>query len=306
MKKKFGEQTQLWTLSKYLIRFKFICVILFVSMFQAIADSNNSYSQNVRLDLHLKNANLEQVIWAMQKQSEFTFFYSNDEVSKVKGLDIDMDNVKAEDVLNVCLNGTGLKYEIVNKTIIIKAEENLETRNAKAIPSNQNAQQQKRQISGTVIDSKGLPLPGVTIVVKGTTTGTITDMDGKYTISVPVSAKTLVFSFVGMQTREITISGENVYNVRLAEEIASIDEVVVVGYGAQKKQSVVGSIATVSEKDLQRRGGVYNLTQAISGQMPGITVMEISGEPGRNEPQILVRGMSTWNGSSKTRCPVGM
>ncbi len=296
MKKKFEVQARLMkSLSKILIQIKASCIILLAFGFQAYAGSNLTYSQTVKLEIHLKNASLEQVIWTMEKQSDFNFFYSNSEVKSVKGLDIDLKDATAEDVLDLCLEGTGLTHEIVNKTIIIKAEAKVAS--PKTVSVSQNAQQTK-QISGSVTDAQGRTLPGATVMVKGTTIGVISDNDGKYVLSVPLTAKVLVFSFVGMQSQEFAIGNSNVYNVKLAESETGIDEVVIVGYGAQKKQSVVGSIATVSEKELKRRGGVYNLGQAISGQMAGITVMEISGEPGRNEPEIVIRGMSTWNGSA--------
>ena len=134
-------------------------------------------------------------------------------------------------------------------------------------------------------------------MIKGTTIGAITDLDGQFSLSVPVDAKLIGFSFTGMKAQEFTLAGKSKFDVTMTEETIGIDEVVVVGYGVQKKASVVASIATTTEKELKQRGGVYNLAQAISGQMAGVTVQEMSGEPGRNDPSILIRGMSTWNGS---------
>ena len=296
MKKKFEKHPHFMrVLLKYLIIMKAVWIIIVATALQLTAGTNLTYSQATRMDLHLKNADLEELIWTMKKQSEFNFFYSSEEIQSVKGLDVEMKKATAEDVLDQCLKGTGLTYEIVHKTIIIKKDN-------KAVPvkidlPTQAEQQKKRIISGSVRDEKGIQLPGVTVILKGTPLGVATDIEGKYSFSVPLEAKTLVFSFIGMQSKEITIGIGNTYDVILAESKENLEEVVVVGYGAQKKQSVVGSIATVGSKELMQRGGVYNLGQAISGQMPGVTVMEISGEPGRNDPQILIRGMATWNGS---------
>ena len=160
-----------------------------------------------------------------------------------------------------------------------------------------NASAQQRNISGSVTGADKAPLPGVTVAVKGTTLGTTTDMQGKFTLSITATAKTLMFSFVGMQTQEVEIGPTNEYNVVLKESTIGLEEVVVVGYGAQKKQSVVGAVAVVADKELLRRGGVENMAQVISGQIAGVTVMERTGEPGREDPTILIRGMSSWNAS---------
>lgn len=296
MKKKFEKHPHFTgVLLKYLIIMKAVWIIIMATALQVTAGTNLTYSQATKMDLHLKNADLEELIWTMKKQSEFNFFYSSEEIQGVRGLDIEMKQATAEDVLDQCLKGTGLTYEIVHKTIIIKKDTKVVPREVD-LPL-QAEQPQKRIITGTVRDEKGLPIPGVTVIVKGTTVGNITDTEGNYSVSVPPTAKILAFSFVGMQSKEVIIGAGNSYNVTLSETKENLDEVVVVGYGAQKKQSVVGSIATVSSKELLKRGGVYNLAQAISGQMAGVTVMEVSGEPGRNDPQILIRGMSTWNGS---------
>ena len=153
-------------------------------------------------------------------------------------------------------------------------------------------------ITGQITDGKtGESLPGVNVVIEGTTTGVITDISGKFTIQVPNRDAVIVVSYIGFLAQKFPVKDVSVINVQLLQDVKAIDEVVVIGYGAQKKESVVGAIAVVSNKDLERRGGVYNLASAISGQIGGVTVMEQNGEPGRDDPQILIRGQSTWNGS---------
>lgn len=158
-----------------------------------------------------------------------------------------------------------------------------------------NALAQDRTISGIVTGEDNTPIAGVTITIPGSTLGTITDINGNFSIRVPVTTESLVFSFVGMETLELTLDTRNTYNVILVESTVSLEEVVVVGYGAQKKQSVVGSIAVVAEEELVRRVGGGNMGQILSGQISGVTVMERQGEPGKEDPQILIRGRSTWN-----------
>lgn len=166
--------------------------------------------------------------------------------------------------------------------------------------SKEGAGQQPLQktITGNVKDSQSMPLPGVSIIIKGTTTGTVTDANGNFSLKVPDDTRILVFSFVGMKTREIEITGKKSVHVVLQDENIGIEDVVVVGYGIQKKESVVGAIAVAGSETLERRGGVTNVSSALSGQIPGVTVLETTGQPGANDPTILIRGMSTWNNAT--------
>lgn len=153
-------------------------------------------------------------------------------------------------------------------------------------------------IKGKVVDNNGGdPLPGVNVIVKGSYAGTITDVDGNYTITVNNKDVVLVFSFIGYTSRELQVGSKTIINVTLSDDVKILDEVVVVGYGQQKKQTVVGAVSSVSNEVLQRTGGVTNLAQALSGQLSGVTTMLSTGEPGNDDPRILIRGMSTWNNS---------
>lgn len=158
--------------------------------------------------------------------------------------------------------------------------------------------QSTKRVSGTVTGDDGSTLPGVAIVAKGTEHGTITDIDGKFSLSVPQDAETLVFSFIGMETQEVAIGDRTTFSVTLGESTTTLQEVVVVGYGEQKKASVVGSIVQAKGEDLMRSGGVVNAAQAMTGQLPGVTVIQGTGEPGGDDPRILIRGQGTWNNSS--------
>ena len=156
---------------------------------------------------------------------------------------------------------------------------------------------QQKKLSGLVTGTDKAPLPGVSVVVKGTTVGTITDFDGKFTLSVPADTRILVFSFVGMKPQEVQIGNQTTLNVTLVEETVGLDEVVVVGYGIQKKESVVGAITQIDNQALMRAGN-SNVTSAITGKLSGVLTVQQTGEPGNNDSEIYVRGLSSWNGSS--------
>jgi TonB-dependent starch-binding outer membrane protein SusC len=151
---------------------------------------------------------------------------------------------------------------------------------------------QQNRISGTVTDAKGQPLAGVNVVVTGTTTGTLTDVSGKYTLEVPASAKSLSFSFIGMEAQEIAIGGTNLVDVKLTESAIGLDEVVVVGYGTQKKVNVIGSVTTISAKEIST-APISNISNALAGRLNGAVVQQSGGEPGNNAATILVRGNAT-------------
>ena len=156
-------------------------------------------------------------------------------------------------------------------------------------------------VTGTVTDQQGLPVIGATVVVKGTTMGTLTDGAGKYTLTnVPQNA-TLVISFIGMTLQEIPLNGQTKVDVVLKEATLTLEEVVVIGYGVQKKESVVGAISQTTSAQLQRTGNVTDLSQALTGQLPGVVTITSTGEPGGDisgnaATTIFIRGQNTWNG----------
>jgi TonB-linked SusC/RagA family outer membrane protein len=202
-----------------------------------------------------------------------------------------------------CCTQILLKIKLLSVVLLLSmasmaAEERLET--TKPVPATIPAEQQKK-ISGKVNDSAGDPIPGVTVVAKGTTVGTVTDMDGKFAISIPAEAKTLIFSFIGYETQEVPVGTQSTFNIKLNEVTVGVEEVLIVGYGSQKKETVVGSVAKVTNDELKRAGNSSDLRQALTGQVPGVVVLTTSGEPGgvltgESASNIFIRGQNTWNG----------
>ena len=156
---------------------------------------------------------------------------------------------------------------------------------------------QTTALSGTVTAEDGSPLPGVTVVIKGTSNGTITDFDGKYSLQLPEQTQTLVFSFVGMKTKEVNVEGRSVINVQLAEETIGLEEVVAVGYGVQKKVNLTGAVATMKGETITSKSA-SDVLSAMQGEMPGVAVLRSSGQPGSETSGIRIRGFSSVNSTS--------
>jgi len=191
-----------------------------------------------------------------------------------------------------------LTFFILVSMVFVRAGNNPEQTNPSDPASvSKVTQQQRKEISGIVKDTKGISIPGVSVAIKGTTTGTITNSDGKYTLNILSEGKFLVFSFVGMKTLEIPLGDKTTINVTMEETTEALEEVVIVGYGAQRKESVVGAISQVNSAALMR-GGNSSVTNAIAGKLSGVLTIQQTGEPGADQSEIIIRGLSSWNGSA--------
>ena len=155
--------------------------------------------------------------------------------------------------------------------------------------------QTKQKVTGKIVDALNNPVIGVTVTVKGTTIRAFSDINGLYSIELPPDNQILTYSFIGMINQEINVKGKSVVNVVMKDDAANLNEVVVVGYGTQKKPNVVGAITTVNNEVLERTGGVSSLGAALTGNLPGVITTASNGMPGEEDPQILIRGRSTWN-----------
>ncbi len=281
---------------KFVFMMGAIWIFILAAVIQVSAISTETYAQITKIDLKLHDASLEDVIWSVKKQTEFSFFYNSDDVRSVTGININMKAATAEDILRTVLSGSDLSFKIIHKTVIINREEKPQ---ATENPAGEQ-QPDTRPVTGVVKDATGMNIPGVSVIVKGTTIGTVTDVDGVYNLNVPPNS-TLIFSFVGMKKQEIALGAKTKLNVVLEEETFGLGEVVAVGYGVQKKESVVGSIVQTTEEDLKRAGNVSDLKQALTGQLPGLVTLTSSGEPGgittgESSTNMFIRGQNTWNG----------
>ena len=262
---------------KILLAMNLKLLLLLVSCFHVQA---SAWSQERLVDVEMRDATLEEVIWELERQSGFTFLYWTEDVRDVAGLTVEMRGRTVREVLDYCLKGTGLGYEVNADAVVIR-------RLAKEEPVG-------RKVEGVVKDASGMVLPGVSVLIKGTVIGVATDVDGRFELEVTTDTVTLVFSFVGMRTREVTWRGEPLLTVTLEEESAEMDEVVVTGYQTVSRRESASSISTVRAEEVMM-DGVASIDQMLQGRIPGVAVMMTSGEPSAT-PKIRIRGNATING----------
>lgn len=244
----------------------------------------NGYSQSKTLNLNMKNVGIIDVLEEIENQSDFYFLFNYEQIQKDKKVDINLTGKMVNEVLDVILEDTGLEYNIVERQIVISKGET-------------EAVLQQQSVSGTVKDESGEPVPGATVFIKGTSKGTITDMDGKFSLEVPADATTIVFSFVGLKTQEVAFSGQPIIDVTLQVDAIGIDEVVAIGYGTKKKSNLTGSVASVNAEQINMRA-TQSISSALSGTMSGVTVIQTSGAPGSQTGSITIRGKNSINGGS--------
>ena len=237
-------------------------LIVFLFFVSLIHVSASVYSQKTKLNIRVENASLQQVFKVLQDQSEFDFFYKNEQIPADARVSIQYQNESIEVILDKILSGTGLTYHVLDKDIVISA---------KGAAKGEIKGQQPKSVSGKVTDSSGMPMPGVSVVVKGTTNGIITDANGNYSLSnVPENA-TLQFSFVGMKGQEVAVADKSTVNITLTEDAIGIEEVVAIGYGVTKKSDLTGSVVSIDSKSLERQTAT-NVTELLRSALPGLNV----------------------------------
>jgi len=258
--------------------------LILLAVLQTFA--GNLYSQATALSLDLKNAAVETVLQQIEEQTDFYFLYSPSIVDVDRTVDISLDNSKIDEVLDALFNGTNVVYKIEDKQIVLSKEQESSTKE----------NQQQKKITGKVIDPKNQPVIGATVYIKGTTTGTLTDVEGKFTIPEVGENATLVFSFVGMKTVEVPVAGKTVINATLVEEFTGLEEVVAIGYGVQRKADLTGAASSITAENMNK-GAVTNPLQQIAGRAAGVNITQIGSEPGSN-PNVRIRGITSLIGGN--------
>ena len=212
--------------NKIISAMKITCTLIFTCL---INISASVYSQNAKLNIDVQEATIRDVFKLIEGQSEFRFFYNEDFTDLDKRISYNSNNANVEEILKVILEKSDVFYKVLDNNLIV-------------IAPSAELKRQGIPITGTITDAFGDPLPGVNVVVKGTSIGVVTDLNGRYSITVPNRDAILQFSFVGYVTQEVVIGAQNAININLSEDTKAIEEVVVVGYGTQKKSDLTGAI----------------------------------------------------------------
>lgn len=274
----FGEQKSPW-LRKTLLIMKIFVLLFLLGTIQSFA--NVAYSQRAKMSLSMENTTVHDVIAAIEKQGNYYFTYNLNQINVNRKVSIKVENNTISQILDRLFSENGIDYKIENNHIVLYKKAVLE----------EAAVKQQQSIQGTVFDEKGEPVIGASILEKGTTNGTITDLNGRFKLAIG-NGKELVVSYVGYITKTVKIENQSSIKIVLAEDSKALDEVVVIGYGTQKKSDVSGSVTTVSGDKLTKLP-TANAEAALQGMAPGLSVNFGSGAPGTSAT-LQVRGITTW------------
>ena len=242
--------------------------------------ATESYSQTVRISLNMKNSTVKEVLKKIENCSEFTFFYNDEIIDVDKRVTLNAEDLSISDILTTIL--PNCSYTISNKNIIITVKE-------------AGVHQQGKIVTGVVRDVNGEPVVGANVSVKGTTNGTITDMDGKFTLEGVSADSKLSVSYIGYMAQEIVVGNKGAFEIVLKDDTQALEEVVVVGYAAQKKVNLTGSVASLNFTDEKLSRPVTTIAASLSGMAAGVNVMNTSSQPNAEGSSILIRGVGTMN-----------
>lgn len=254
-------------------------IALFVFSFSLLA---SVHSQTMRININANNESTHSILEQIEQQTDYLFIYNTNEIDLNRKASVHAQDQTVMDVLSQIFRNTNIGYAIEGSNIMLmKKDEKAEQ------------QQDNNKVSGTITDKSGEPIIGANVVIKGTTNGTITDIDGNYTLNVPVSA-ILQISYIGYLTQDVPVNGKQQINIRLVEDTQQLDEVVVVGYGTQKKGELTSSISSIkSETFIQ--GSVQDAAQLLQGKVAGLGIVMPNGDP-TSSSQIVLRGIGSLKG----------
>lgn len=268
--------------SQFLLVMK-LTVVLFIAVLTNV--SAKSYSQVVTLKA--EKTSIEKILRIIEKQTGYHFFYDKQDLAKAGEITIDLEKIPLEKALEQSLKNQPLTYTIIQKTIVIKIKPQFEKE--KILPD--------QRVEGKVTDEQGVPLPGVSIRVKGTDIGAVTDQNGLYTITIPDSNSTLLFTYIGFKQEEVPVNSKSVINVLLVVEDTRLNEVVVIGYGSVKRRDLTGSVSQVKADQINAYPA-SGVVQALSGRASGVHVLQNTGAPGA-PVSVRIRGGNSIQGNNE-------
>ncbi len=258
------------------LKMKLTLLILLVCLMQVSA---SVYSQTTKLSFDFQGKKISDVLMQIEETTDFRFFYQREQVNVDRTVNLKVDNKRVDEVLEDLFKEQGISYKVMDDNLIL-------------LTANKTESKQEKDISGKVTNENGEPIPGVTILVKGTTNGTITDLDGNYSISDISLGTTLVYSFIGMKSKEIIIGSASVLNIVLKQELLGLDEVVVVGYGSMQKKDLTSAVSSVTSKDLVQ-GAVNSPIQMLDGKVSGVSISNPASADPNSSTDVQVRGASS-------------
>tara|TARA_R110002049_G_scaffold28018_5_gene96660 strand:+ start:2027 stop:5557 length:3531 start_codon:yes stop_codon:yes gene_type:complete len=282
----------LWNAIKFDLKMKLSFLFLILSLFQTNA---NTYSQKTKISLDEQERSIQAIFNKIEKITEFKFFFENEQFRLDKKVTIKVEKKHIDEVLQILFSDTDIDYERIEKQIILtkKIEKDKPKTSIKSIPNvEKKIKEQQREVSGVVLDQNGEPLPGASIVEKGTTNGTQSDFDGNFTLELLNDNVVLEISYIGFATKEVSVNGQSTINVELQESTASLEEVVVVGYGTQKKATLTGAVSSIKSKDIVSTKN-ENVQNMLTGKIPGVRVSQRTAEPGSFDNILDIRGMGS-------------
>ncbi|WP_186826855.1 SusC/RagA family TonB-linked outer membrane protein [Seonamhaeicola algicola] len=264
-----------------------LSVLFFFVSFMTL-QANDTYSQQTKITLELNNVTVSELLDEIEASTQFRFIYKLKDINLNRKVSVNVNKQEITTILESVFKTTTTDYNVIKKRVYLiekkdKPAVNINNLNTSVLKP------QKITIKGIVTDENGVPLPGANILEKGTSNGTQTDFDGNYTLNVENTNAILVVSYLGYVTKEIPVNNKSTINVVMIEDSAKLDEVVVVGYGKQKRATITGSVATVQSKDLVQTP-TTNTTQSLAGRLPGLVVTQNDGQPGGDQANVRIRG----------------
>ena len=260
--------------TKLLLMLNWIFVLSFLLCLQVSA---STFSQNTKVDLDFNEVKLKDALKILEKKGDFRLLFSEIDIPNLKSITLVKKDILVSEALNLLLKDTGLNFHVLKDNLVVIRS--------------QNAGNIDVIVKGQVTDSKGSPIPGVSIKLKGGAIATSTDLSGNYAIKVPDNG-VLVFTYMGFITREAEVNNQALINIKLQENTQELSEVIVVGYGTQKKAVVSGAVTAIKGSELAKTPTV-NLSNSLAGRLPGVTAVQASGEPGFDGSSIRIRGVNS-------------
>lgn len=272
---------------KIFLAMKFTAILILAACLQVSAEG---FSQKVTLTV--KDAPMDKVLLSIQKQTGLAFFFDEQWVQRAGSVTINVKETPLEDVLDICFKGKPLTYSIIGNTVVVKLRDPVQD-----TMENETDQHPPVDVSGIITDETGKGLEGVSVTLKGSQAGTITNASGYFSIQIPEPGAVLVISYIGYKSVETAVTKSGVLNFSLTPKELSVEEVIVVGYGTQKRRDLTTAVSKVNSRDILQSQS-FSVSNSLAGKVPGLFVNQRSSRPGQDEATIYIRGISTVGNTS--------